>query len=184
MSQRFRAIATRVRAFFTPTCEVREEAFGGDTTFCIYRRLMGCTSFVERSATLRTAALRLIELQGKASGGQAVHADRIARAAEPGAAEESATTPSSRVYRGNRAREVLENECFEWAFESLKTEIIESWQKAPEQDPQGREKLWLSLKLLQKVRSNLQSRLETGKLARLELQHQANQEKQAKAWLE
>ncbi|RQO57042.1 hypothetical protein DBV14_09540 [Variovorax sp. KBW07] len=184
MIQRVRTALAAVRAFFTPAWEVREEVVGGDTCFCIYRRCMGAVAFFERWGSLGTAAGRLVELQGKTPSGVPVAADRIAQALASGAADESATTPAARAYRGNRAREVLENEAFAWAFHSLKTEIIESWQRAPEQDPQGREKLWLSLKLLQKVHANLQSRLETGKMARLELEHQAELEKQAKVWLE
>jgi len=184
MIARLRSTLAAVRAYFTPAWEVREEVVGGDTCFCIYRRCMGTVAFFERWATLRTASGRLAELQGKAPTGVPVAPDRIAQAMAPRAAEESATSPEGRVYRGNRAREVLENESFDWAFESLKMEIIESWQRAPEQDPQGREKLWLSLKLLEKVRSNLQGRLETGKMARLELKHKAQQEANEKAWLD
>jgi hypothetical protein len=183
MTARIRLALAAIRAFFTPAFEVREEAIGGDTCFCIYRSCRGAVALFERWGSLRTAAARLAELQGAAPSGVSVTAARLALAMEPGAADESATTPRARVYRGNRAREVLENECFDWAFETLKTEIIESWQKAPEQDQQGREKLWLSLKLLQKVRFNLQTRLETGKLATLELNHQAKLEKEASAWL-
>ena len=184
MIVRIRSVLAAVCAYFTPAWEVREEVVGGETCFCIYRRCMGAAAFFERWATLRTASLRLAELQGKTPNGLPVAADRIAQAMAPRAAEESATSPEGRVYRGNRAREVLENESFDWAFESLKTEIIESWQKAPEQDPQGREKLWLSLKLLAKVQGNLQARLETGKLAQLELAHKAKMDKEASAWLE
>lgn len=183
MIRSIRAQLAAVCAFFTPEWELREEGAGDDISFCIYSRVMGRVEAFERWGSLRTAANRLAELQGKKRSGTPVSAARVAQALDPVAANESATTPASRVYRGNRAREVLENESFEWAFETLKTEIIESWQKAPEQDPQGREKLWLSLKLLQKVRSNLQARLETGKLATLELQHQAKLEKEASAWL-
>lgn len=88
-----------------------------------------------------------------------------------------------RIHDASRAREVLENEAFQWAFATLKKEIIETWQEAPEQDAAGREKLWLSLKLLEKVQANLAVRLESGKLARLELEHKKTLLDQAKAWL-
>jgi hypothetical protein len=184
MIARIRSTLAAARAFFTPAFDLREEGAGDDTSFCIYRRHLGRVAFFERWGSLRAAAGRLAELHGKELSGVPVTAARIAQALEPAAANESATTPASRVYRGNRAREVLENEAFAWAFETLRTEIIESWQKAPEQDPQGREKLWLSLKLLAKVQGNLQARLETGKLAQLELAHKAKMDKEASAWLE
>ncbi|WGT64789.1 hypothetical protein [Variovorax paradoxus] len=172
-----------VVTFFTPAWEIREEQEGAESSFCIYRRLFGRVTFVERWATLRTAGARLAELQGKVPAGNSVSADRIARAMAADVSEESATSPGARAYRGNRAREVLENESYAWAFHSLKTEIIESWQNAPAQDPQGRETLWLSLKLLDKIQFNLQTRLESGKLAQLELEHRAKLTKEEAAWL-
>jgi|GEM_PF-680961 len=182
MSRRLHAAAAAVHAFLMPSWTLRED--GGDS-FGIYRQQFGRARLFERWATLRAAGKRLAQLQGRVTASAEVDPARIANAVERDAApEESATTPNARVYRGNRAREVLENESFDWAFHTLKSEIVESWQNAPMQDPQGRETLWLSLKLLEKVRSNLVSRLETGKLAQLELKHLAEMEKNAKAWMD
>ncbi|WP_431107597.1 hypothetical protein [Variovorax paradoxus] len=180
---KFATWLTAIGAFFSPSWEIREEQEGAESSFCIYRRLFGRVTFVERWATLRTAGARLAELRGKVPAGKSVPADRIARAMAADVSEESATSPGARAYRGNRAREVLENESYAWAFNSLKTEIIESWQNAPAQDPQGRETLWLSLKLLDKIQFNLQTRLEMGKLAQLELEHRAKLTKEEAAWL-
>lgn len=176
-----KSLASRLHAFLLPTWSVRED---GDGSFCIYRQQFGRAALFERWATLRTAGQRLSQLRGEVKKGAEVAPERIANAVARDVPEESATTPHARVYRGNRAREVLENESFDWAFHTLKSEIVESWQNAPMQDPQGRETLWLSLKLLEKVRSNLVSRLETGKLAQLELKHLAAVEKNAKVWME
>lgn len=82
------------------------------------------------------------------------------------------TTLENRLYDGSRAKEVLENEAYIAAFEAIKTDILEQWTNSPARDADGREKLWTCLKLLQKVQTQLQSTLETGKLAQLELQHQ------------
>ncbi|SEF19442.1 hypothetical protein ABL840_05005 [Variovorax sp. NFACC27] len=181
MTAVLKTLASRLRAFLLPSWSVLEES---DGSFCLYRQQFGRTHLFERWATLRTAGQRLAELQGHVNVGAVVAPERIANAIGRDVPEESATTPHARVYRGNRAREVLENESFDWAFNTLKSEIVESWQNAPMQDPQGRETLWLSLKLLEKVRSHLVSRLETGKLAQLELKHLAEMEKNAKAWQE
>jgi regulator of replication initiation timing len=81
-------------------------------------------------------------------------------------------TPDQRVYDGDQARLVLENEAFHQALADIETEITESWKNAPARDHEGREQLWQLLKLAGKLRTNLQSRMETGKLARLELDHQ------------
>lgn len=81
------------------------------------------------------------------------------------------TTLDRRLDLGNRAKEVLDNEAFTAAFEATEQEVIEQWTNSPARDAEGREKLWQYLMLLRKVRANLQTTLETGKLAQLELQH-------------
>lgn len=79
-----------------------------------------------------------------------------------------------RIYEGDRAKEVLENEAFQSAFDAIEKEVIDKWTESPARDAEGREKLWQYLMLLRKVRTHLQSTLETGKLAKLDLQHKQN----------
>lgn len=86
-----------------------------------------------------------------------------------------------RIYNADRAKEVLENEAFQWVMEETKQEITESWKNAG--NPEDRERLWLSLRLLTKLETTLRKRLETGKLARLELDHRKSMADRAKAWL-
>lgn len=76
-----------------------------------------------------------------------------------------------RLFMGDRAKEVLENEAFVEAFEAIEKEVIEQWTNSPARDAEGREKLWSYLHLLRKVKQHLTSTLETGKLAQLDLQH-------------
>ena len=76
-----------------------------------------------------------------------------------------------RIYNGNRAKEVLENEVFIQAFEDIKKEIVTQWEQSPARDSEGREKLWNLLKLADKLEMNLKTTLETGKLAMLEIEH-------------
>lgn len=85
-----------------------------------------------------------------------------------------------RIYNGDRAREVLENEAFQWAFEELKKELTESWEKSPARDQEGREKLYQLLKLADKLKVNLTTSLETGKQARLDLDYQESLSQKAK----
>jgi len=86
--------------------------------------------------------------------------------------QHSTTTLEQRLYNGDRAREVLENEEFIAAFEAIEQELLETWKHSPARDPDGREKLWAYLHLLTKVKTQLTQTLETGKLAKLELEHQ------------
>ena len=81
-------------------------------------------------------------------------------------------TLEGRIYNADRAKEVLENEAFQQVFADAKQEITEQWTKSPARDQEGREKLWLMLSLLNKLEAMLQSSLDSGKLAKAELQHQ------------
>ena len=79
---------------------------------------------------------------------------------------------SERIYNGDRAREVLENEVFIACFGDIEAEILSQWKTSPARDEAGREKLWMLLSLMQKLKATITQSLETGKLARLELEHQ------------
>lgn len=83
-------------------------------------------------------------------------------------------TIEQRIYDANRAKEVLENEAFQAAFADIENQITQQWIESPARDTEGREKLWTSLKLLQKLKASLEGNLETGKLAELELTHKRN----------
>jgi hypothetical protein len=80
-------------------------------------------------------------------------------------------TIEQNLYDGSRAKEVLENEQFNAAFEAIEQEVMETWKNSPARDSVGREKCWEYLMLLRRVKAHLVSTLETGKLAELELQH-------------
>lgn len=86
-----------------------------------------------------------------------------------------------RLYNADRAREVLENEAFQWAIEETRQEITETWKNAG--NPEDRERLWISQKLLNRLETALKTRLETGRLAKLELEHKKTLADRAKAWL-
>lgn len=86
-----------------------------------------------------------------------------------------------RIYDGDQARLVLENEAFAAAFADLKQEITEQWQQSPARDKEGREALWNLLKLAGKLESHLRLSLEDGKMAKLDLQHQISLTEKAKA---
>ena len=90
-------------------------------------------------------------------------------------------TPEQRAYNGDRAREVLENEAYQQVFTDYRTEITEQWTKSPARDAEGREKLWLILSMLNKLEAMLKTTLDTGKLARLDLQHKQTMAQKAKS---
>lgn len=73
------------------------------------------------------------------------------------------------IQRGERAEQILNDPIFVEAFEETKQELVSQWENSPARDVEGREKLWLSLKLLQKVHGQLSSVMETGQLAKASL---------------
>lgn len=77
-----------------------------------------------------------------------------------------------RIYHADRAREVLENEAFIGAMADIKSEITDQWTKSPARDAEGREKLWMLLSLANKLESTLKTTFDSGKLAKLDLEHQ------------
>lgn len=81
------------------------------------------------------------------------------------------TTLEERLYQGNRAREILENEAFINAWADIEKDVIEQWTSSPARDAEGRERLWTYLQMLRKLRAQIQQTLETGQLATVELQH-------------
>lgn len=90
------------------------------------------------------------------------------------------------VSRGNLAKAVLDNPIYQEAFSQLREQILQEWVDSPIRDQEGREKLWTSLKLLEKTKANLEQVMETGKLARLQIQDQtalAKARQFAKNWI-
>ena len=75
---------------------------------------------------------------------------------------------AKRIWNGARAKEILDNEVFQSAWDEITEEITEQWKQSPARDPEGREKLWTMLKLCEKLRQSFQTKLETGKLAEME----------------
>lgn len=92
-------------------------------------------------------------------------------------------TPDQRIYNADQARLVLENEAFIQAMADIKQELTEQWKQSPARDQEGREKLWQMLRLADKLELTLQASLESGKLARIELDHERTMLKKAKEWV-
>src|SRR5574337_289256 len=91
------------------------------------------------------------------------------------------TTIEQRIHAGTQARDVLENEAFTQAFEAIEKDLIEAWKSSPARDAAGRESIWTYLHLLNKLKTQLTTTMETGKLAALELDHKRTLLSRAKA---
>lgn len=71
--------------------------------------------------------------------------------------------------RGINARLLLETPLLVEAFEETRKEYLAAWEKTPVRDHEGREKLWLMVRTLDKVRGHLLTVMEGGKLAEHDL---------------
>ena len=73
------------------------------------------------------------------------------------------------IARGDRARELLAEPLLIEAFELLESEYTDAWKESPAADSAARDRLWLMLKLLHRVRGHLEIAVTDGKLKRRHL---------------
>lgn len=71
--------------------------------------------------------------------------------------------------KGMRAEAVLENELLTEAFRTLEENYVSAWRATALDDLAGREKLFLAVNLVGKVRDHLGAVVANGKLAQAEL---------------
>ena len=76
------------------------------------------------------------------------------------------------IQRGEQAARLLSEPLLVETLELIELEYTQEWKNSPVRDVEGREKLWLMVRTVQKLRSELEAVLETGKLA----QHRLEQE--------
>lgn len=69
--------------------------------------------------------------------------------------------------RAEQARRLLEDPLMREAFAAVEVQLRERWLSTAEDQAAERERLWLSLRLLQQVNGYLQEAVTTGRLAAL-----------------
>ena len=79
--------------------------------------------------------------------------------------------------RGRQAQDLLEHPLLQEALQTLRSEFKEAWANSPARDSEGREKLWQLHALVGKFESHLTQVLQTGQLARLQLEEQSRLER-------
>ena len=68
--------------------------------------------------------------------------------------------------REARAKSLLSDELFNEAVDTLEKDITDAWNHTGIHDTEARENLWLSLRLLERIRLHLTSIVETGEMAK------------------
>jgi hypothetical protein len=74
-------------------------------------------------------------------------------------------TADDEIRRGVRAQAILADPLVEEAFAALEAQCIDEWRRAPARDVEGRERLWLMLKLAERLQQHFASLVENGRLA-------------------
>ena len=82
-------------------------------------------------------------------------------------------TIEKRIYDGALAREVLDNEAFTQAFADMKAEYAAALFASPARDIEGREKLYLMVKLTEKLEATLTAAMTDGKMASQQREYEA-----------
>jgi hypothetical protein len=84
--------------------------------------------------------------------------------------------------RGQRAQSLLDDELLTGAFKGLEEAYIATWRTTTIDDMAGREKLFLAINIVGKVRDHLISVVNDGKLAAKELRDLAQIAERSKRW--
>lgn len=83
-------------------------------------------------------------------------------------------TPEQKIYMAARARDVLENEAYQKAFDDIRQEFTETWKNSPVDADAERETLYLMIRLTNKLQASLVGMLEDGKMAKIQQEHESN----------
>ena len=78
-------------------------------------------------------------------------------------------TEQQQVLRGQEAAQVLDNEAFKLAMQSLKTSVLEQWKACPIRDSQGQLLLLQLAKLTDLFEGTLIGMIESGKYAQRQI---------------
>jgi hypothetical protein len=84
--------------------------------------------------------------------------------------------------KGARAKELLESDLLAEAFASLESSYTQAWRLTTIDDVSGREKLFLAINVVGKVRDHLNRVINDGKLATIELRQLAETAERARRW--
>lgn len=82
-------------------------------------------------------------------------------------------TPDEELRRGDMARQIIENPIYSEAWQSVRDGIIWAWESAPIRDKEGQNELKLMLKLLTDVKRNVETVMQTGKLAKIQIERES-----------
>lgn len=76
------------------------------------------------------------------------------------------------LQRGDMAAAVLDNPIYAESWDMVRAGIIAAWENCPIRDKEGQNELKLMLKVLGDVRKTVEQTMQTGKLARIQIEQE------------
>lgn len=80
---------------------------------------------------------------------------------------------SEELRRGDLAQMVLENPIYIESMQTVRETLIQAWESAPIRDTEGQHELKLMLKLLTDLQRNIEDVMQTGKLAKIQIERES-----------
>lgn len=87
------------------------------------------------------------------------------------------------IYRGQQARELLDNPIYKESWESTEKDLLEAIVMSPQRDKAGREELYTIVRLLRKVRSGFEGAILTGQSASETLLYRKTMKQRVAEWI-
>lgn len=80
---------------------------------------------------------------------------------------------NTELRRGEIAASLLDNEIYKEAIQSVQDGIVHAWSNSPIRDKEGQSELRLMLKLLTDLQRNIETVMQTGKLAKIQIERES-----------
>lgn len=81
------------------------------------------------------------------------------------------------IARGVRAQQILDEPLVQEAIDLIESQCLQQWKDSPARDTEGRERIWMMVKMAQQFKRHFEAAVTDGKLAQHEV---AELEKQSK----
>ena len=82
-------------------------------------------------------------------------------------------TSEDELKRGEQARQIVENEIYVQSWQQVRDGILSAWESSPIRDKEGQHELKLMLKLLTDVRRNIETVMQTGQMAKIQIERES-----------
>ena len=87
------------------------------------------------------------------------------------------SNPTTDIYRAQRAKALLDDELFNDAIKQVRAALMDTWTRCA--DAGERDRIWISVNLLEQIKSALINTVGSGKIAQAEIDAIATREKVA-----